>query len=50
MEDYSFLFGERVQGCVGERMIKKRREDFVHQAGESATPKQLEVLAGVHII
>lgn len=40
LEDSSFLFGERRQRCVGER-----REDFVHQAGQSATPKQLEVLA-----
>lgn len=33
------------------RNNSKRREDFVHQAGQSATPKQLEVLAhllGVH--
>jgi len=36
------------------RKNSKGREDFVHQAaGQSATPKQLEVLAhllGVHII
>ena len=35
------------------RKNSKRIEDFVHQAGQSATPKQLEVLAhllGVHII
>ena len=34
MEDYSFLFGERGQGCVGA----KRGEDLVHQAGTECDP------------
>lgn len=52
LEDSSFLFGERGQKVCG-RHNYKRREDSVHQAGQSATPKKLEVLAhltGVHII
>lgn len=47
---FSSSVKEGKKGVCGRKNYK-RREDFVHQAGQSATPKQLGVLAqGVHLI